>query len=248
MRHGTSDNRNKALKNHVGRLRVRLHFPPPLRLSFFHSSVSGALIYAPLMYSVVFFGMVQRGLLITLLFRLVQNHSSECKSSPLTPQTLPLQQNLPSASLCLLLFSSSSCDTCSVIIKVIFYIWLRRKWQAANPATGAFISAFQLPYNLASAFAEMERKKAAMFPSIMSLISQKFDLFRNADLGAKRASFKGSADVHECLCLDTENVAERLPASSWDTCFFLAGCYRISTWNVSFNSDLSEKLKAICRW
>lgn len=110
------------------------------------------------MYLLVFFGMVQRGLLITLLFCLEQNHSSACKSSPLT---LPLTPAC-SAPLRLLLFSSSSCDTCSVIIKVIFYIWPRGKWQAANPATGAFISAFQLPYNLASAFAEMEGKSCSV--------------------------------------------------------------------------------------
>lgn len=110
------------------------------------------------MYLLVFFGMVQHGLLITLLFRLEQNHSSECKSSPLT---LPLMR-LSSAPLRLLLFSSSSCDTCSVIIKVIFYIWTRGKWQAANPATGAFISAFQLPYNLVRAFAEMQGKSCSV--------------------------------------------------------------------------------------
>lgn len=112
----------------------------------------------PLMYLLVFFGMVQHGLLITLLFRLEQNHYSECKSSPLT---LPLTW-LSSAPLRLLLFSSSSCDTCSLIIKVIFYIWPRGKWQAANPATGAFISAFQLPYNLVSSFAEMEGKRCSV--------------------------------------------------------------------------------------
>lgn len=44
--------------------------------------------------------------------------------------------------------SSSSFDTCSVIIKVIFYIGLHRKWQAANLATGVFISALQPQYNL----------------------------------------------------------------------------------------------------
>lgn len=182
------------------------------------------------MYSVVFFGMVQRGLLITLLFRLEQNHSSECKSSPLTTQRLPLQQNLPSASFCLLLFSSSSCDTCSVIIKVIFYIWLLRKWQAANPATSAFISAFQLLYNLASAFAEMERIfffffKSATFPSIMSLISQKFDLFRNADL--RRTECRS----WEAQMFTTVSVwTRRTLLYIWDVWFFLSWRYRISKW------------------
>lgn len=184
------------------------------------------------MYSVVFFGMVQRGLLITLLFRLEQNHSGECKSSPLTTQTLPLQQNLPSASFCLLLFSSSSCDTCSVIIKVIFYIWLLRKWQAANPATSAFISAFQLLYNLASAFAEMERKKSGNVS--INHVSHNSELWPVQEYQPRANSVAHG----KRRCLETKNVAARL------------GCGILSVWtlqnlkmktDVTFISDISEK-------
>lgn len=173
------------------------------------------------MYSVVFFGMVQRGLLITLLFRLEQNHSSECKSSPLTTQTLPLQQNLPSASFCLLLFSSSSCDTCSVIIKVIFYIWLLHKWQAANPATSAFISAFQLLYNLARAFAEMEKKKKKNCNVSINHASHKSEIWpvQECRPRANRVSLMG-AQMFTTVSVWTWGTLLHV----WDVWFFLSGC------------------------
>lgn len=79
----------------------------------------------------------------------------------------PLQQNsvVVSLSLCVwfFLFLSSSCDTCSVIIKVIFYIGPRGKWQAAHLATGVFISALQPQYNL-------HRDAASFHPSCVSWV------------------------------------------------------------------------------
>ncbi len=184
------------------------------------------------MYLLVFFGMVQHGLLITLLFRLEQNHSSECKSSPLT---LPLTR-LSSAPLRLLLFSSSSCDTCSVIIKVIFYIWTRGKWQAANPATGAFISAFQLPYNLVRAFAEMEGKSCSVS---INHVSRKSEIWpvQVCQPPAMRAPFAGNQS--RCSPVSLSGHGERRCTFAWT----LQDLHlkKKTHWNVGM-SDLCRKL------